>query len=49
MIVQPAGDDLDVYVTNENFARKCNPYTFFSDLLKGWFYGTIAKKVVAVV
>lgn len=37
MVVDCTGDNLSVYLTNENFARKVNPYTFFNEKYKAWY------------
>lgn len=42
MIVKCANDDMDLYVTNEKYARDQNSYTFYSDDTKGWFIKTIS-------
>lgn len=47
MVVAPGGENLDLYVTNETFARNRNEYTFYSDTYNAWYYGVINKKTVA--
>ena len=37
MVVDASGSPMDLYVTNESFARKCNPSTFYSQVFQAWF------------
>ncbi len=37
MVVDCKGDNLSLYVTNENFARSRNRNTYFSDTYKAWY------------
>lgn len=34
---------MDVYVTYEKFAKKCNPYTFYNNKYDGWYLMTIEE------
>ena len=38
MIISPDGNDLDLYVTNETFARARNENTWLSNIYKAWYY-----------
>lgn len=37
MVVNCRQNPLNIYVTNEKFARDRNPFTFYSDNYKGWY------------
>lgn len=41
MIVEVGTKPMKVYVTNETFARACNPLTYFSEVYQGWFLQNI--------
>ena len=43
MVVDTNGPDMELYVTNERFARRRNSYTFYSDAHKAWFVGFIRR------
>ncbi len=51
MIVYPNLTDssLDLYVTNENFARTQNSHTFYSENLRGWYVQEISEHRLATV
>ena len=42
MVVHAVDGALNLYVTNESFARKQTPTTFYSDFLKAWYHSTIS-------
>jgi len=41
MIVDVGEDQMNLYVTNERFAKAANPSTFYSSRLQGYYYGGI--------
>jgi competence protein ComEC len=43
MVVSPTDSSLDLYVTNETFARKKNTYTFYSEGLRAWYVQEICQ------
>jgi len=47
MVVRVGPTSLDLYVTNETFARKKNPYTFYSEALSAWYMEEISASVEA--
>lgn len=47
MVVEATDTSLDLYVTNEEFARAKNPYTFESDELQAWYVQEIARTLKA--
>lgn len=47
MIVVPESSSLDLYITNETFARKRNPYTFYSETVHAWYTDEISTHMQA--
>lgn len=43
MVVNATSSSLDLYVTNENFARKKNAFTFYSEGFKAWYVQEICQ------
>ena len=43
MVVDASGSPMHLYVTNESFARKCNPLTFYSHVFQAWFAFAIER------
>jgi hypothetical protein len=43
MVVHPTDSSLDLYVTNENFARAKNSLTFYSEKLGAWYVQKICQ------
>lgn len=41
IVIDAGGSSMTVWVTHEPFARASNPYTFKSDTLQAWYYGSI--------
>lgn len=41
MIVDAGNNNMPIYVTNHTFALQQNPYTFYSDVFKGWYLTNI--------
>jgi hypothetical protein len=41
MVVDAGVDPMNLYVTNEKFAKAANPSTFYSSTFKAYYYRTI--------
>ena len=44
MVVDGESDDLDLYVTHQAFVKSRNPYTFYSEKHRAYWYATIATE-----
>lgn len=48
MIVDSGDTKFDLYVTCEAYAKKINPYTFYSDRLQAYYWGAIRRTPSAI-
>ena len=46
MVVHTGTNPMTLYVTHENFARRVNPSTHYSDSVKAWYLGPITKDLI---
>ena len=46
MVVDASTDPMTLYVTHENFARRVNASTFYSDSFKAWYVGPITEALI---
>ena len=46
MVVDASETPMELYVTYENFARKVNSATFYSNTFKAWYVGPITWDLI---
>ncbi len=46
MVVDASTNPMTLYVTHENFARRVNSSTFYSDSFKAWYVGPITEDLI---
>ena len=46
MVVDASTNLMTLYVTHENFARRVNASTFYSDIFKAWYVGPITEHLI---
>ena len=46
MVVDASTNPMTLYVTHENFARRVNTSTYYSEFFKGWYVGPITEHLV---
>lgn len=46
MVVDASATPMELYVTYENFARKVNSATFYSNAFKAWYVGSITEDLI---
>ena len=46
MVVNASAAPMVLYVTHENFAKKVNSYTFYSETFKAWYVGPITEDLI---
>jgi hypothetical protein len=46
MIVDASTKPMSLYVTHENFARRVNLSTFYSDSFRAWYVGPITEDLI---
>lgn len=46
MVVDASTNPMTLYVTHENFARRVNTSTYYSEFLKGWYVGPITEHLI---
>ena len=46
MVVDASSRPMVLYVSHENYARRVNSYTFFSDWFKAWYVGPITEYLI---
>ena len=46
MVVDTSTNPMTLYVTHENFARRVNSSTYYSDSVKAWYVGPITEDLI---
>lgn len=46
MVVDSSSSPMVLYVTHEQYARRVNPYSFYSDSFKAWYVGQITESLI---
>ena len=46
MVVDTSPTPMGLYVTHENFARRVNPHTFYSEAKRAWYVGPITEDLL---
>ena len=46
MVVDTSTDPMTLYVTHENFARRVNAFTYYSDTFMAWYVGPITEDLI---
>ena len=47
MVVDVSTNPMTLYVTHENFARRVNTSTYYSDFFKAWYVGPISEHLIS--
>jgi len=47
MVVDASTTPMTLYVTHENFARRVNAVTYYSDTFKAWYVGPITEDLIS--